>query len=58
MCYVALSGYYKDIVFSIMVNNVANHASHALVVQGVNDVALALCAVADARRPDGATAKL
>ena len=41
-----------------MVNNVANHASHALVVQGVNDVALALCAVADAGRPDGATAKL
>lgn len=43
----ALSGYYKDIVFSIMVNNVAHAGSHAEIVSAVDQLAVALCAAAD-----------
>jgi hypothetical protein len=43
----ALSGYYKDLVFCIMVNSCAWQSSHAQLVEAVNDVALGLCAVAD-----------
>ena len=44
----ALSGYYKDIVFSIMVNNVVHAASHSEIVAAVDQVAVALCCAADA----------
>ena len=47
----ALSGYYKDIVFSIMVNNVAHAGSHADIVSAVDQVAVALCAAADTATP-------
>ena len=52
----ALSGYYKDIVFSIMVNNVVHAASHSEIVAAVDQVAVALCCRADASA--GSTARL
>jgi D-alanyl-D-alanine carboxypeptidase/D-alanyl-D-alanine-endopeptidase (penicillin-binding protein 4) len=55
----ALSGYYKNLVFSIMVNGATAHvASHSEIVEGVDKIALALCAVADAREQAVETAKL
>jgi len=45
----ALSGYYRDIVFSIMVNNVV-HAKPAETVAAIDRVAVALCAAADTAR--------
>ena len=42
-------GYYEGLVFSITVNGAAAHvASHSEIVKGVDQVALALCAVAAA----------
>ena len=47
----ALSGYYKELVFSIMVNNVVHAATHADIVEAVDSVALAMCAMADHFQP-------
>ena len=41
-----LSGYYRDVVFSIMVNNVVHAVSHEEIVEAVDAVALALCEAA------------
>eukprot|EP01045_Picozoa_sp_COSAG04_P004332 COSAG04_NODE_187_length_21001_cov_8.855277_1_plen_481_part_00 len=41
-----LSGYYRDVVFSIMVNNVVHAAAHEEIVEAVDAVALALCEAA------------
>jgi hypothetical protein len=48
----ALSGYYQGLVFSIMLNSAGAHVdTHAEIVEGVNEVALALCDFVDAQQP-------
>ena len=54
----ALSGYYKGLVFSIMVNNVVHAGSHAEIVAAVDRIALTLCAAADTASPTPARALL
>ena len=43
----ALSGYYKGICFSIMINNVVHAGAHSEIVAAVDAIALELCAAAD-----------
>ena len=47
----ALSGYVGDLLFYIMVGNVAHQQSHAQIVEAVDAVALAVCELADDSQP-------